>query len=86
MQNTAKCRKLCRVRALAVMMNKNTDNEFLDANQAAKMLHVGKRKLRAWSQEGGPLHPIRPSHVKSPLRYRKTDIERFIDDYTINNT
>lgn len=68
----------------AVMSENNEQNDDLRTiKELAHDLHVSTKKLRAWKRRG-VLRPIRLERISGPLKYSKRDIQKFIDEHTIN--
>ena len=65
------------------MENNHTTNEFLNRKQAAEFLNLKKCTLEAWAIRGGG-----PAFVKfgRAVRYRISDLEKYIQEQTRQNT
>ncbi len=67
------------------MNMEKTDNKLLTPAQAAQILKVSTRQLKYWRC---PKSPVRIPFIKlghRSIRYRKTDVEAFINQQTITN-
>ena len=67
-------------------MDEQGENEFLTVEEAAKILHISTKKLRQWSKPGPSrvFHPIRLEKIPSRLKFRRVELEKFIDEHTVN--
>ena len=51
--------------------------------ELSRKMQVSTKKLREWKRHG-VLHPIRLERISGPLKYSQQELERFIEEHTIN--
>jgi predicted site-specific integrase-resolvase len=61
----------------------NEQNDLYTLRELADSFQVSTKKLREWKRKGA-LRPIRLERISGPLKYSKRDIEKFLDEHTIN--
>lgn len=61
------------------------NNELYTLRELANKFHVSTKKLREWKRHH-ILHPIRLERISGPLKYNPKDIQKFIDEHTINKS
>jgi len=59
------------------------NNELYTIQELARKMKVSTKQLRAWKRRG-VLRPIRLERISGPLKYSQQELERFIEEYTIN--
>lgn len=65
------------------MSENNERNELYTLRELADKFHVSTKKLREWKRHH-ILHPIRLERISGPLKYSKQELQKFIDEHTIN--
>lgn len=62
------------------------EEELLTLEETAQILHVSTKKLRQWSRPGPNrvLRPIRLERITGPLKYKREDVYKLIEEHTIN--
>lgn len=59
-------------------------SQLLSIEQAAKRLGVSERTLLRWRNEGSGPRYIKYGEATSPVRYRASDVDEFIQKSTID--
>lgn len=76
----AQAERIERIESLILMNAKNARNEeWLSGKDVAEMLGISPRTLQNWRDQ----RAIRFSQVGDIIRYKKSDVDEFLDDHII---